>query len=266
MTQHPEFESLLEIMRTLRGPGGCPWDLKQTIDTVTPFVLEEAAEVADAAASGKPEALREELGDLLLQIVFLSRIAEEQGLFDIRGVCRGITEKLIFRHPHIFSDSSAETPEQVVDLWNDMKREEKRLAGIPDHPSILDGVPRSLPALNLAAEIQKKASKVGFDWPEISGVFEKVAEETAEFRESLENNDTQAMEEEMGDLLFSVVNLARFAGIDPEMALRKCVQKFKKRFSSLEKTVENEGRNLAGMTLAEMDAVWDRIKAAARES
>lgn len=264
MTQHPEFEALLEIMRTLRGPGGCPWDRKQTIDTVTPFVLEEAAEVADAAAGGKPKALCEELGDLMLQIVFIARIAEESGLFDIRDVCRGITEKLVFRHPHIFGDQSAETPEQVVELWNDMKRREKQMAVIPEHPSILDGVPGSLPALNLAVEIQKKAAKVGFDWPEISGVFDKVVEETAEFRESFDHGERPAMEEEMGDLLFSAVNLARFAGIDPELALRKCVHKFKKRFRSLEETVEMEGRNLAGMTLGEMDAVWDRIKSEAR--
>jgi ATP diphosphatase len=270
MSPSRDVDRLLAIMAALRTPGsGCPWDLQQTFATIAPYTIEEACEVADAIERGDLDDLREELGDLLLQVVFHARMAQEQGAFDFGDVVQAITEKLVRRHPHVFGDHG-QRPEagEVKDLWERIKAEEKaeraaRRGGVAENAEgALAGVPGSLPALMRALKLQAKAAKVGFDWNNAREVLRKVREETDEVVVALDANDRAAATEEVGDLLFAVVNLARHIGGEPESALRAANAKFERRFASIERALAGDGKSLAQSSLAEMDALWNAAKAA----
>jgi len=249
-------------MAALRTPGsGCPWDLQQTFATIAPYTLEEAYEVSDAIVRGDLTDLCEELGDLLLQVVFHARMAEEQGAFDFGGVVEAITEKLLRRHPHVFGDERGATPDEVKVLWDRIKAEEK--AGRPSEPSgALAGVPVGLPALTRAHKLQAKAGKVGFDWNDPLAVLAKIREEADEIEAEIKSGAGDKAAAEVGDLLFAVVNLARHLDADPEAILRATNLKFERRFGSIERALEKDGRSPKDATLAEMDALWDAAKAA----
>jgi MazG family protein len=263
-----KFERLLEIMRTLRAPGGCPWDREQTHSSLRPFVLEETYEVLEAIESGTPSQLREELGDFLFEAVFLARISEEQGDFTIGDAIDAICHKLVRRHPHVFARSSndpALTSGQVVEKWETLKARERAEAGEePKKPrTTLSGVPRTLPSLLRAYEISSRAAAVGFDWSRAGDVLDKIEEEVAEVRQEIESGATEdrtRAEEEMGDLLFAIANLARKLGIEPEAALRRANEKFTARFEALERAFVSRGTPLNEATLDEMEAEWQRIK------
>jgi len=257
--RHPEFDRLVAIMARLRSPGGCPWDRAQNREDLKPYLVEETYEVLDAIECGDPAKLREELGDLLLQVVFHARIAEEEGSFTVEEVCRSINEKLVRRHPHVFGEVRADTPEEVLQNWEAIKKEEKRDNGAQD-PSALDGVPRVLPALLKAYRLGQKAARVGFDWEERRQVEDKVREEWDELREAVASGRKDLVREELGDFLFALANLSRFLEVDPEDALQLSNAKFQRRFRALETEARLEGRDIHGMTLAEMDALWERIK------
>lgn len=252
-----KLSDLVAVMKRLRAPGGCPWDREQTAESIKPFLLEETYEVLEAMDEGKPHLVREELGDLLFQIVFLSELASEEGRFTIDDVIAGIADKMVKRHPHVFGDAEAKTSADVLNQWERRKRDEK---GGPAKRSALDGVPRELPALLRAQRLQDKASRVGFDWDHPEPVMEKVEEELREFREVLASKDPDRMEEELGDLFFSLVNIARFIGVNPEDALRKTISKFIHRFRHIEEKAHEAGRDLGEMSLAEMDALWEEAK------
>jgi ATP diphosphatase len=249
-------------MAALRAPEtGCPWDLEQTYATIAPYTIEEAYEVADAIARGDFADLRDELGDLLLQVVFHARLAEEEGRFDFGGVVEAITAKLIRRHPHVFGDARSLEPAEVKRLWGEIKAEEKRLRGAPEpRGGVLAGVPVNLPALTRAVKLQEKASKVGFDWNDPRAVIAKLREEIAEVEAEIEARDAKAAGEEVGDLLFALANLARHLGVDPEAAIRGANAKFERRFSHIEARLAAEGRKPEGATLDEMDALWNEAK------
>lgn len=253
-------------MAALRTPGsGCPWDLEQTFETIVPYTLEEAAEVADAVARRDMEDLREELGDLLLQVVFHARMAEEAGAFDFGGVVEAITAKLIRRHPHVFGSARDLDPDQVKVLWDEIKAGEKaerreRRGEAPSPAGLLSGVPGALPALARAVALQQKAGTVGFDWNDARLVLDKIREEADEVEEALGRDDPDAKLDEIGDLLFAVANLARHVGADPEIALRRANAKFERRFASIEAALAGEGRTPAQSSLQEMDALWDAAK------
>ena len=251
------IEDLLQIMAQLRAPGtGCPWDLQQDFHSIAPYTLEEAYEVADAIEQGNPAALREELGDLLFQVVYHAQMAQEAGWFDFNAVVEGICEKMVRRHPHVFGDEDIETAEAQTAAWEVHKQRER---GQQD--SALDGVPLALPALTRADKLQKKASRVGFDWPSIHGVSDKVEEELDELREEIKNNaGADALMDEAGDLLFAAVNLVRHAGIDPEAALRQGNQKFSRRFRMVESLSEAAGKTVAATDLDTLDRYWDEVK------
>jgi len=254
------FDRLVAIMDRLRDPGGCPWDREQTIHTLAPYFLEEAYEVVDAIASGDPEKLREELGDLLLQIVFVSRIAREQGWFDLDGVSEGISEKMVRRHPHVFGDREVEGSAEVMRNWEDIKKEER--SGEPD-ASVLDGVPASLPALLKAFRMTEKAAAVGFDWRKPIDVMDKMREEMEELQTELEAGDEVAddrVRAEMGDILFVMANLARHLGVEPETALQQTNGTFLRRFQAMEDRARVAGRDFRDMDLSEKDALWDEVK------
>jgi nucleoside triphosphate diphosphatase len=253
---------LLEIMAALRTPGtGCPWDLEQNFATIAPYTLEEAYEVADAISRGDLDDLREELGDLLLQVVFHARMAEEQGAFDFGSVVEAITEKLLRRHPHVFGDQRGLSAKAVEGLWHRIKSEEK--AAKPDrYTGALAGVPVALPALTRALKLQQKAGKVGFDWNDPLAVLAKIREEADEIEADVKNGNRAAATAEIGDLLFAVVNLARHLDADPEATLRAANKKFERRFASIEGALAARGRTPQQSTLAEMDALWDAVKAA----
>ncbi len=258
-----DISRLIELMARLRTPvTGCPWDLQQTFETIAPYTIEEACEVADAIARGDLDSgLTDELGDLLLQVVFHARMAEEQGRFDFGDVVLAITEKLIRRHPHVFGDTRNLEPEQVKELWAKIKEQER--AAKPKQPdSALDGVPIALPGLARAQKLQDKAARVGFDWPDVKPVIDKIIEEAREAEEVL--GDREKAAEEIGDLLFAVTNLARHAGVDAEAALRAANVKFTRRFASIEKSLAEKGRSPEQSTLEEMDALWNEAKAAER--
>ncbi|GAQ94211.1 tetrapyrrole methylase family protein [Thermodesulfovibrio aggregans] len=250
-----KFDELVKIMEILRSEKGCPWDRVQTHDTLKRYLLEETYELIEAIENKEPESIKEELGDLLLQIVFHSQIAKEECNFDVEDVIQTIIQKMIGRHPHVFGEAEFKTPEEVLNQWDDRKREEGKL-----HESILDGVPKALPALLKAYKIQSRVAKVGFDWDNIGGVIDKIKEELGEVEEAINSGEKDKIEEEIGDLLFSIVNLARFLKIDPETALRKTNRKFEKRFRKLENLAKNKGKTLKDMTLKEMDNLWDEIK------
>jgi len=253
-----EFDRLVEIMARLRGPGGCPWDAQQTHESLRPYLLEEAYEVLEAVDDADLGRLSGELGDLLLQIVFHAQLAGERGDFDITDVCRKISNKLEYRHPHVFGTVEVSGPEEVVTNWERLKRQEEEHQ---ERESALDGVPRDLPALQQADKLQKRAAKVGFDWQTIQGPWHKVEEELREVQEA---EDPSEAAHEIGDLLFAICNVARFLKVDSESALRAANQRFGTRFRSVERQAEAQGRKLADMTLDEMDVLWERAKAEER--
>ena len=265
-----DIAMLLAIMASLRNPdAGCAWDIEQTFESIAPYTLEEAYEVADAIARGDLGDLRDELGDLLLQVVFHARIAEERGAFDFGGVVEAITAKLIRRHPHVFGDARDLAPAEVKRLWDEVKAAEKReraerhgLAGTPS--SILDGVPVATPSLTRADKLTRKAAKVGFEWPDLAGVTAKVEEEFAEVREAAVAGGRAEIADEIGDLLFTVANLARHLEVDPEAALAAATRKFERRFKAVEAALAADGRSPEQSSLAEMDRLWDEVKAAER--
>jgi MazG family protein len=255
-----KFGELVSLMRRLRAPGGCPWDRKQTFDSIKPYTLEETYEVLDAIDTRDWPGLSEELGDLLLQPVFLAAIAEEAGLFTIGDSLQAINEKLIRRHPHIFSDATAETPEDVKTRWDQIKAEEKVGASHKQDASILDSTPKSLPALMEAHKISAKAADVGFEWPNVGGVLEKLVEEAKELTEAAGRNAPLEVEHEIGDLLFTLVNLARFYRVDPEQALRKTSGRFRRRFAFLEKKIADDGAEIRSTSLERMEELWQEAK------
>ncbi len=252
------FDELVRIMHILQAPGGCPWDREQTHQSLKPYLLEETYEALEAIDSGSDSHLAEELGDVLLQVVFHAELAARDGRFSIDDVVHGINEKLKRRHPHVFGDAEAETSGQVVKNWEEIKRREKREK--KEGGSVLDGLPRSLPALIRARRIQEKVSRVGFDWSRTEEVLLKVEEELGELKEASASGDRAAVEEELGDLLFAVANLARFVSLCPEDALRKTIDKFQRRFQYIESELPKRGKKLGEASLEEMDALWDEVK------
>jgi ATP diphosphatase len=257
-----DIVGLLDIMAALRTPKtGCPWDLAQNFATIAPYTIEEAYEVADAITRNDLADLRDELGDLLLQVVFHARMAQEQGAFDFGDVVEAITAKLIRRHPHVFADEgSSQTPRSVESLWERIKAEEKAARGRPEPAGALAGVPVGLSALTRALKLQDKASKVGFDWNDPRAVLRKIREEVDEIEAALEGDEAHAAAE-VGDLLFAAVNLARHLDADPEAVLRQTNQKFERRFTGIERALAARGKKPQDATLAEMDALWDEAKA-----
>ena len=267
--ESPDIRRLVDLVARLRAPDGCPWDREQSIDDVRAYLIEEAHEAAAAISSGDRRELAAELGDLLFQVVFLSRLGEEEGSFDLGEVIEGVHRKMVDRHPHVFgrpnvfglpnafgSEELADS-KAVVETWERRKLARKR-AGT----SLLDGVPASVPALVGAYRMTQKAAGVGFDWPDLEGVLAKVREELQELEAALDAGEDgrRAVREEAGDLLFAAANLARHAGVDPEAALAECNLKFRRRFAEIERSLEKEGRSLADATLEEMDALWEEAK------
>jgi len=274
----PSFDivRLLEIMAALRTPEtGCPWDLEQDFASIAPYTLEEAYEVVDAIERGDLADLRDELGDLLLQVVFHARMAEEQGAFAFPDVVEAITRKLIRRHPHVFGETENLAPEEVKTLWDEIKRAEKaerrsarRTMGLaPDahEAGFLGGIPKALPALTRAQKLTAKAAKVGFDWPDPGQVIDKIHEELEEVKDASSTGNRDLIEDEIGDLLFSVTNLARHFGIDPETALRRTNTKFERRFGAVEEALKQQGRQLSEASLEEMEELWVLAKQAERQ-
>ncbi len=261
-----DIARLIEIMAALRTPGsGCPWDLEQSFQTIVPYTLEEAYEVADAIERDNLPDLKDELGDLLLQVVFHARMAEEQDAFAFPDVVEAITTKLIRRHPHVFADAEGQTAEHVKGLWERIKAEERQdKVGRGEAPpqGALAGVPLALPALTRALKLQDKAGRVGFDWNDPRAVLAKIREEADEIEAELDRGDKAHAAAEVGDLLFAVVNLARHLGGDPEGLLRATSRKFERRFASIERALASRGKTPKDATLAEMDALWDEAKAA----
>jgi MazG family protein len=256
----PPLDQLREIIAKLRGPGGCPWDREQTHASLRGGLLEEAYEVVAAIDAGDDVNLREELGDLLLQTVFHSQIASDEKRFNLDDVARDICAKLLRRHPHVFGSESAADSAEVLQRWDEIKRQEKAAAGKSASASALDGVSPGMPALVHAEKIQKKAAKVGFDWDAATQVLEKVREEIAEVEQAMRTECPGELEGEIGDLLFSIVNLARKLHIDAEVALRGSTEKFIRRFHKLEAIVQSRGLALKKMSLSEMDVIWDEVK------
>ncbi len=258
-----EMDRLKRIMDRLRGPDGCPWDREQTFETLSTFLLEETYETLQAMTSGTPAAHREELGDLLFQIVFQARIAKENGQFDLDDVMRGAGDKIVRRHPHVFGEGALATSEQVLAQWEQIKNEERR--GRPD-ASMFDGVPPQLPALLKALRISSKAARVGFDWPDLHGVMMKFDEETAELRRALQARKRAAIQEEIGDLLFTLANVARRAGLDPERSLQEANRKFVERFRYVERRLGEEGLKTAPEHRARMEELWEESKRRLRKT
>jgi MazG family protein len=263
-----KFERLVEIMRTLRAPDGCPWDREQTPASLRPFVLEETYEVLEAIDSGSPAQLREELGDFLFEAVFLAQMSDEAGDFTIGDAIDAICDKLVRRHPHVFARTDSDTPltsTQVIEKWETLKAREREAEGLPakKQKTTLGGVPKTLPALLRAYEISARAAAVGFDWARADDVLDKIDEEVAEVRREVESGATGHLsraEEEMGDLLFAIANLSRKLGVEPEAALRRANDKFTTRFDALEKAFSSRGRALSEATLDEMEAEWQNVK------
>jgi MazG family protein len=251
------FLDLVALMAKLRGPDGCPWDQKQTPESLKPFLVEECYEVVDAIDEGSPAKVKEELGDLLFQIIFHARIAEERGDFTISDVIGGNIEKMVRRHPHVFGDARISTDKEVLANWEEIKKKEK---GYEERKSILEGVPRHLPSLLRAHSLQERAARVGFDWNRIDEALPKLDEEIAEFKESLNKEDSASVEEELGDIFFMLVNISRFLGVNPEDALRKTISKFIRRFRYIEEHAANAGMTLHEMTLDEMEQLWQEAK------
>lgn len=264
--EHPSivhaFEKLVDIMRALRAPvGGCPWDIEQTFETIAPYTIEEAYEVADAIQRGNMTDLKEELGDLLFQVVFHSQMADEAGHFNVEDVTNGIATKMLNRHPHVFKDPDNRSSEAQTRAWEEMKAAERAAkADKKTDTSALDGVACALPALLRAEKLQKRAARVGFDWTETGPIFEKLDEEISEVKEAIDLGKKNAVEDEIGDLLFVCANLARRLDIDPEAALRKANAKFERRFKRMEELAKNGGDVFATLDLNEQEALWQLVK------
>jgi tetrapyrrole methylase family protein/MazG family protein len=259
-----KFDELVKVMARLRAPGGCPWDAEQTYASLSQYLLEECYETFDAIqeaeATGDTTNLREELGDVLLQVVFHSTIAAEKGDFTIDEVTEGVTEKLVLRHPHVFGEAELKTAQDVLSNWDELKRAQQKASGKVEKPkdSILEDVPVHFPALLEGQKLTKKAAKVKFDWENIGQIFEKLTEETEELKTAIEREEN--IEEEIGDLLFVVVNLARKLDIDAETALKKTNRKFRQRFKFIEQNLKERGKSLEDSDLEEMDALWNKAK------
>jgi tetrapyrrole methylase family protein/MazG family protein len=261
--KHADIEKLASLVERLRGENGCPWDKQQTRETLKPMLIEEAYEVLEALDSEHPFELKDELGDLLFQVVFHARIAQELGEFDLAAVIDRSHDKMVRRHPHIFGNADLKTTEDVLRNWEDIKAAEK---GIPSasrpesERSLLDGIPSKLPAMHRAYQMTAKASRIGFDWPRLEDILLKLREESAELLEAHSKQDLKKTTEEIGDLLFVAVNVARFLGIDPETALGRSNRKFYDRFRHIESAIKTQGRELKNASLAEMDALWEEAK------
>ena len=270
MVPSREIERLIEIMAALRRPGsGCPWDLEQTFRTVAPYTIEEAYEVADAIERGNLDDLRDELGDLLLQVVFHARMAEEAGAFAFGDVVEAITAKLVRRHPHVFGEARDLSPDEVKGVWDAIKAAERsaRARASRDaavRPGLLDGIAQALPALIRAEKLTRKAATVGFDWPETAQVVDKIHEEIAEVADAVAGGEPERIEDEVGDLLFAVANLARHLKVDAEGALRRANAKFERRFGAIERDLADRGRSLNEASLEEMEQLWSEAKVAER--
>ncbi len=258
MKKH-DLDGLLSVMEKLRAPDGCPWDREQTTSSLVPFIIEEAYEVISAIESGSSEDITEELGDLLFQIVFLCQIGGEKGEFEMADVISGVKEKMIRRHPHVFGGDEAKTAKDVLTNWEKIKEKEKLDKG-SEKQSALHGVPDHLPALLRAHKLTEKASRVGFDWNDVEGAYLKITEELAEFREALDNKDATAVEDELGDLIFAIVNVSRFIEVNPESALRKTIGRFITRFHYIEKKLEEEDKNIRETPLDVMEILWNEAK------
>ena len=262
------FDELITVMARLRAPGGCPWDAEQTYQSLSQYLLEEAYETFDAihaaGETGDTTHLTEELGDLLLQVVFHSTIAAERGDFTIDDVAAGVAKKLVLRHPHVFGDAKLAKAQDVLDNWDELKANERAASGKVEKTkeSLLDEIPVHFPALLEGLKVTKKAAKVGFDWENAGQIFAKIDEEIAELKSAIEQNDKQNIDEEIGDLLFAVVNLARKLGVEPETALKKTNRKFRTRFKFIENDLKSQGRSVEESDLAEMDALWNKSKTA----
>jgi len=250
-----DFERLVEIVATLRGDKGCPWDREQTRESLKPYLVEETYEVLDAINEGDPEKIKEELGDLLFQTLLHCQIAKETGEFDVHDVIAGIGRKMTWRHPHVFGGVESTTKEEVIAQWEERKRQEGK-----KRESLLDGIPAELPSLIKAHTVQSRASRVGFDWRRLEDVIAKLDEEIAEFRAALALRHPKEIEDEIGDILFVLVNISRFVGVNPDDALRKTISKFISRFRYIELKAAESGRMLSEMTLEEMDALWNEAK------
>ncbi|HYC55729.1 MAG TPA: nucleoside triphosphate pyrophosphohydrolase [Candidatus Binatia bacterium] len=254
-----DFAALVALMHRLRAPGGCPWDAEQTHRTLRPYLIEEAYEVLDAIDSGDDKELRDELGDLLLQVVFHSELASERGAFSIEDVVESLASKLVRRHPHVFADVEVGSAQEVERNWSEIKKGERRRAG-RERPSAIDGLPRGLPALARAKRIGEKAASAGFDWATADEVRAKVAEELEELDVAMGSGDDAAVEEEVGDLLFALTSMARLRGIDAESALSSALAKFDARFRALEHDVESSGRQMRELDAAELERIWQSVK------
>ena len=259
-----EIARLAKIMQDLRDPvTGCPWDVEQNFETIAPYTIEEAYEVSEAIYQGDRAKIADELGDLLLQVVFHAQIAAEEGSFDLADVARAICDKMIRRHPHVFGDESRDSAESQKIAWEDLKAQERAARKQDDKPaSLLDDVAVTLPAMVRAAKLQKRAARVGFDWPDMKAVIAKMHEETAELLEVLDQNpdDSARLQDEVGDILFVASNIARKAGVDPESALLACNRKFEKRFTYIETALHTNGRAIEEASLDEMEALWQQAK------
>ena len=258
---HEQIDRLVKIMSDLRDPvTGCPWDIEQDFASIAPYTIEEAYEVSEAVYSGDRDKLADELGDLLLQVIFHSQMAKEEGSFELTDVVRAISDKMVRRHPHVFGDSTQTDAISTKMAWEDMKAQER--GDTSPNGSILDDVAITLPAIVRAAKLQKRAARVGFDWPDLNAVIEKMAEETKELQEAYETNpkDHKRLEDEVGDILFVAANLARKVGVDPETALLTCNRKFERRFKFVESQTNERGLSLSDASLEEMEALWQKAK------
>ena len=252
-----DLQRLIDIMEELRSENGCPWDREQTHESLKRYLIEETYELLEVVDMMDKRRICEELGDVLLQVVFHAQIAKENKDFDMTDVIDGICNKLIYRHPHVFGDVTADTSKEVLKNWEELKKKEK---GLEDQTSVLKDVPKNLPALMRSYKVQQKAAQVGFDWENTKDVFAKIREEIDELEQAVKNNDKVNIEEELGDVLFSVVNLSRFVKVHPELALTQSTEKFIKRFEYIENKAVQLGKNLNEMTLSEMDELWEQAK------
>jgi len=256
MSAADAFVELVQVVTTLRGPNGCPWDREQTFESLTPYIIEEAYELVDAMSPVNAANLSEEIGDVLLHVVMLSLMAQDTNLFTLESTIRGISEKMIRRHPHVFGTTSVSSSDEVVHNWEAIKRQESQTA----RKGLLDSIPKQLPAVMQSQKLQKKAARIGFDWPTTQGAIEKITEELDEFKAAVETQNTNDMTAEFGDLLFSLVNAGRKLGIDCEAALQRTNKKFRNRFSQMESMAQLEGIPLEGRKLDELDRLWSIAK------